>query len=253
MGNLCFNLQNRVAVVTGGTRGIGLEVAKALLGEGAKVSICARKQEGLDQARSVLNASDNLLTVQGHIGKEEDVDKIFDKTLQTFGEIDFLINNVGMNIMTSVVDASLSLWQKIIDTNLTGSFLCSKKAAKIMMSHKKGKIINISSIAGTRAAPVMGVYGIAKAGVDMMTKVLASELAPFNICVNAIAPSMVKTAFSEPFWSNKDLHSQIIKGIPLGRIAEPLDVSMCVLFLCSDASNFITGTTIKLDGGASAI
>ncbi|NVM26171.1 MAG: SDR family oxidoreductase, partial [Desulfobacterales bacterium] len=104
-----------------------------------------------------------------------------------------------------------------------------------------------------RAAPAMGIYGIAKAGIEMMTKVLALELAPFNIQVNAVAPSMVRTKFSQPFWSNKDLHDQIVKAIPLGRIAEPIEVAHPALFLCSEASDFITGQTIMVDGGASAI
>jgi 2-deoxy-D-gluconate 3-dehydrogenase len=122
-----------------------------------------------------------------------------------------------------------------------------------MKDQEKGKIVNISSIAGRRAAPAMGIYGIAKAGIEMMTKVLALELAPFNIQVNAVAPSMVRTKFSQPFWSNKDLYDQIVKAIPLGRIAEPTDVAHAALFLSSEASDFITGQTIMVDGGASAI
>lgn len=158
-----------------------------------------------------------------------------------------------MNIITSVVDADYLLWQKIIESNLNGTFLCSKKAGQLMRGQKKGKIVSISSIAARRSAPAMGIYGIAKAGIEMMTKVLAQELAPFDIQVNAVAPGMVRTKFSEPFWSNNDIYNQVVKTIPLGRIAEPSDVAHPVLFLCSDASAFITGQTIMVDGGASAI
>ncbi|MFH1975833.1 MAG: SDR family oxidoreductase [Pseudomonadota bacterium] len=253
MGGVSYNLENRVFVITGGSRGIGLEIARLLLDQKAKVIICGRKQEGLEAAKTKLSGGSNLLTVQAHIAKESDVENLFNKSIEYFGKIDGLINNVGMNIITSVVDADYSLWQKIIESNLNGTFLCSKKAGQIMRGQKKGKIVSISSIAARRSAPAMGIYGIAKAGIEMMTKVLAQELAPFDIQVNAVAPGMVKTKFSEPFWSNKEIYDQIVRTIPLGRLAEPADVAYPVIFLCSDASNFITGQTIMVDGGASAI
>jgi len=253
MSKIWYDLEGKTVVVTGGSRGIGLELARLLLEQKARVVICGRKQEGLDTATSELNAGENLLAVQAHIAKEEDVENLLNKTIENFGRLDVLINNVGMNIVTALVDADFSLWQKIIDSNLSGTFLCSRKAGKIMRDQKKGKIVSISSIAGRRAAPAMGIYGVAKAGIEMMTKVLALELAPFNIQVNAVAPSMVRTKFSQPFWSNKDLYDQIVKAIPLGRIAEPIDVAHAALFLCSEASDFITGQTIMVDGGASAI
>ncbi|MEE9418999.1 MAG: SDR family oxidoreductase [Desulfatiglandaceae bacterium] len=253
MGKIWYDLEGKTVVVTGGSRGIGLELARLLLEQKARVVICGRKQEGLDTVTSELNAGEALLAVQAHIAKEEDVEGLFNKTIENFGRLDVLINNVGMNIVTALVDADFSLWQKIIDSNLSGTFLCSRKAGKIMRDQKKGKIVSISSIAGRRAAPAMGIYGVAKAGIEMMTKVLALELAPFNIQVNAVAPSMVRTKFSQPFWSNKDLYDQIVKAIPLGRIAEPIEVAHAALFLCSEASDFITGQTIMVDGGASAI
>jgi len=253
MSKIWYDLEGKTVVVTGGSRGIGLELARLLLEQKARVVVCGRKQEGLDAAISELNAGENLLAVQTHIAKEEDVENLFNKTIENFGRLDVLINNVGMNIVTALVDADFSLWQKIIDSNLSGTFLCSRKAGKIMRDQKKGKIVSISSIAGRRAAPAMGIYGVAKAGIEMMTKVLALELAPFNIQVNAVAPSMVRTKFSQPFWSNKDLYDQIVKAIPLGRIAEPIEVAHAALFLCSEASDFITGQTIMVDGGASAI
>lgn len=253
MGNLSYNLEDKVVVVTGGTRGMGFEVARLLLEQKAKVALCGRKQEGLDTATAELNAGDNLLAIQAHIAKEEDVEKLFEKTVEKYGRLDALINNVGMNIATGLVDTDVSLWQKIIDSNLTGTFLCSKKAGQIMREQKSGKIVSISSIAARRAAPALGIYGISKSGIEMMTKVLAQELAPFNIQVNAVAPCVVRTKFSKPFWSNKEMHDQIVKTIPLGRIAEPADVAHPILFLCSEASNFITGQTIMVDGGSSAI
>jgi len=253
MANLAFNLADKVFVVTGGSRGIGYEIAGRLLDQKAKVVICGRKQEGLDSAGKALNAGDRLLTVQAHIAKSDEVDRLFDTTIETFGSMDGLINNVGMNIATGVVDADPGLWTKIIDSNLNGTFLCSRKAGQILRDRKKGKIVSISSIAARRSAPFMGIYGVAKAGIEMMTRVMAQELAPFNIQVNAVAPGMVRTKFSEPFWSNSEIYEQIVKSVPAGRIAEPADVALPVLFFCSQASDFVTGQTLMVDGGASAI
>jgi 2-deoxy-D-gluconate 3-dehydrogenase len=254
MSNLSYQLDDKVFLITGGSRGIGLEIARQLLAQNAKVVICGRKQPGLDAAKEALQAKDGrLLTVPAHIGKDEDVDVLFEQTLASFGRLDGLINNVGMNIVTSVMDADPSLWQKIIDSNLTGTFRCSRKAGKIMQEKKQGKIVSITSIAARRSAPAMGIYGIAKAGIEMMTKVLAMELAPFNIQVNAVAPCMVKTDFSKFFWSNDDIRKEIVKGIPLGRIPEPIDIAWPTLFLCSPGADFITGQTLTVDGGATAI
>ncbi len=248
-----YKLEDKIFVVTGGSRGIGFEIARLLLDQKARVVICGRKQEGLDSAAEKLGAGDNLLAVQAHVAKYEEIEALFDQTLDRFGKLDGLVNNVGMNIMTAVVDADPGLWNKIIDSNLNGNFLCSRKAGQIMRGQHNGKIVNISSIAARRSAPAMGIYGIAKAGIEMLTKVLAQELGPFNIQVNAVAPGMVRTAFSEPFWSNKDLHEAIVKTIPLGRIAEPIDIAHPALFLCSAGADFITGQTLLVDGGASAI
>ncbi len=254
MNNITYGLEGKVVVVTGGSRGIGLELSRKLLEEKARVVICGRKKENLDAAASSLGGGGDLLTVAAHIAKEEDVNRLFDEVMNKFSRVDILINNVGMNLMTpSTADTEVAQWQKIIETNLTGTFICSRKAAAIMKQEKKGKIVSLSSVAGCKASPGMGIYGIAKAGVEMMTKVLAAELAPFNIQVNAVAPAMVRTDFSKPFWSNKDIHDHVVKGIPMGRIAEPLEVVHPVLFLASEASSFITGQTIMVDGGSTAV
>ena len=253
MAKLSFDLEDKVFVVTGGSRGIGLEIARLLLEQAARVVICGRKEEGLEAASHELDGGSRLLAVPTHIGKSDAVDRLFEMTVEKFGALDGLVNNVGMNIATGVVDADPGLWQKIIDTNLNGTYLCSRKAGQMMREQKKGKIVSISSIAARRAAPFMGIYGVAKAGIEMMTRVMAQELAPFNIQVNAVAPGMVKTKFSQPFWSNAEIHEQVVKAIPLGRIAEPADVAWPVLFLCSQASDFITGQTLMVDGGASAV
>ena len=255
MSAIRYALEDKVFVVTGGSRGIGFEIVKNLVDQGALVAFCGRKKENIEQAAQSLGTDPaRILPHQAHIAKEDEVDGFFNAAMKAFGRVDALINNVGMNLVTgSVADTDFATWDKIISTNLHGTFLCSRKAAKIMKDQKKGKIVSISSIAARRASPAMGIYGIAKAGIEMLTRVLAAELAPFNIQVNAVAPSMVRTDFSKPFWSNKDIYDMVVKRIPMGRIAEPADVVHSVLFLSSEASDFITGQTLLVDGGASVI
>ncbi|RJX34721.1 MAG: SDR family oxidoreductase [Desulfarculus sp.] len=250
MGKTSYGLEGKVALVTGGSRGIGLATAKRLREEGAQVAICGRRPEGLQAAAAELGGE--VLTVAAHIAKEDQVQALFQAVRERFGRLDVLINNVGMNLITpSLADTDPGLWQKIIDSNLNGNFLCSRLAAQIMKGQGGGKIVSISSVAGRRAAPFMGVYGIAKAGIEMMTKVLAVELASCNIQVNAVAPAMVKTDFSKPFWSDENVHKKIVASIPAGRLAEPLDVVHPVLFLASAGADYITGQTLVVDGGAS--
>ncbi len=252
MSDISFGLEDKVVLVTGGSRGIGLDTARRLVEEGAKVVICARKQEGLDAAVEQLGG--DVLAVAAHVGKPDQVEALFQAVMDKHDRLDVLINNVGMNIMTgAIADTDPGLWSKIIDTNLTGTFLCSRRAAQEMRGQKSGKIVTVSSIAGRRAAPAMGVYGIAKAALEMLTKVLAVELAGDNVQVNAVAPAMVKTDFSKPFWSNPALHDEIVKKIPLGRLAETTDVVHPILFLASAASDYITGQTLVVDGGATVV
>lgn len=253
MKDLSYGLDGKVALVTGGSRGIGLALAAALLAQGVRVAICGRKQAGLDAAAAELEAGDRLLAIPAHIAREADVVLLFDRVIEQYGRLDILVNNVGMNLATGVVDAEPALFNKIVESNLTGTWLCSRRAARIMRAQKAGKIVSITSLAALRSAPFMGIYGIAKAAVEMMTRTLAQELAPFNIQVNAVAPCMVRTVFSQPFWSNDDLLKEIVNGIPMGRIAETADVVHPVLFLCSDGAGFITGQTLRVDGGASAV
>jgi len=289
-----FDLEGKVAVVTGGSRGIGLEIARQLLEQKARVVIAARKPEGLEAARLKLQAAvpaapaDDLLTVPAHVADEAQVEKLFAAVAERFGRLDILVNNVGMNLATpSVVEADPAVWRKIIDTNLNGTYLCSRRAAALMKAQggaeqtggkpvggeqvggkpagdkptgdragggrpAGGKIVNISSIAARQAAPAMGIYGVAKAAVEMLTKVLAVELAPAGIQVNAVAPCMVKTDFSAPFWTNEELHARLVATIPAGRLAEPADIAPVVLFLASSAADFITGQVLAVDGGSTA-
>jgi NAD(P)-dependent dehydrogenase (short-subunit alcohol dehydrogenase family) len=249
-----FGLRDKVALITGGSRGIGKEIACQMAREGVHVVACARKLENLEKVQQEMRQEGlDLLIHQAHVAKADQVISVIDYIKSSFGHLDILVNNVGMNIFTpSVLEADEDLFNKIMDTNIKGSFMLCKYAVPLMKTRKAGKIINLSTVAARRAAPGMGIYGIAKAAVDMLTKVLAVELAPHNIQVNAVAPCMVRTDFSKPFWSNDSALVEINRSIPLGRIAEPSEVAGVVLFLASSASDFMTGEVVTVDGGLMA-
>ena len=254
MGEMSLDLSGKVALVTGGSRGLGKAIAIAMARKGADVVICGRKQENLDGAvEDFSQAGLDVMTQVANVGKSDQVTGLFQAIEKRFGKLDILVNNVGMNILTpAVAEADEGLWDKTMETNLKGTYLASSLAVSLMKKTGGGKIINISSIAARRAAMGMGIYCVAKAGVEMLTRVLAVELAKDHINVNAVAPSVVKTRFSQPFWSNEDLLNEIVKTIPMGRIAETDDVVGTVLFLASSLSDFITGEVITVDGGAMA-
>ncbi len=254
MGKMNLDLSGKVALVTGGSRGLGKAIAIAMAKKGADVVICGRKQENLDGAvEDFSQAGMVVMTQVANVGKSDQVTGLFQAIEKRFGKLDILVNNVGMNILTpAVAEADEGLWDKTMETNLKSTYLTSSRAVSLMKKAGKGKIINVSSIAARRAARGMGIYCVAKAGVEMLTRVLAVELAKDHINVNAVAPSVVKTRFSQPFWSNEDLLNEIVKTIPMGRIAETDDVVGTVLFLASSLSDFITGEVITVDGGAMA-
>lgn len=254
MSEIGLDLSGKVALVTGGSRGLGMAIATAMAGKGADVAICGRKQENLDQAVEAFGQKGiKVMARVANVGKSSEIADLFQAVEQQFGKLDILVNNVGMNILTpSVSEVDEGLWDKIIESNLKGTYLSSSRAVGLMKKAGGGKIINISSIAARKAAMGMGIYCVAKAGVEMLTKVLAVELSQYNINVNAVAPGMVKTKFSQPFWSNEDMLKELTKTIPMGRIAETDDVVGAVLFLASGLSDFVTGEIITVDGGAMA-
>jgi len=255
VGVSSFSLSGKVAIVTGGRRGIGKAIALALAEAGADIAVCDRVIED-GELEAVAEEAQRLgrrsLAVQADITQKADVDSLVQRVMSEFGAIDILVNNAAMNIRAPLLELREDGWDKVIDTDLKGYYLCSQAVGKIMVSQKRGNIINIASTAAMYTAPEMGAYCIAKAGVVMLTRILAVELAQYNIRVNAVAPSMVKTKFSQPLWDDPETLKEIEAGIPLGRLAEPSDIVGSVLFLASDASSFITGHTIIVDGGSSA-
>ena len=255
MGVSTLPLQGKVAIVTGSRRGIGKSIALALAEAGADIAVCDRVIEDGELkavAEEIQQLGRRSLAVQADITQKAEVARLAQRVMDEFGVIDILVNNAAMNVMAPLLELREDGWDRVIDTDLKGYYLCCQAVGKRMVDQKRGNIINIASTAAIKAAPQMGAYCIAKAGVVMLTRVLALELAKYNIRVNAIAPYMVKTKFSQPLWSDPETLKQLESEIPLGRLAEPGDIVGSALFLASDASSYITGHTIIVDGGLNA-
>lgn len=248
-----FSLEGKVAVVTGGSRGIGRSIALGFAEAGADVVVASRTAADLEKVTQEIEAlGRRALSVPTNVSIKAEVDSMVAKALEGFGTIDILVNNAAMNIMRPLIELREDGWDKVMNVCLKGYFLCSQAVANVMKERRTGNIINIASTGAAKAAIGLGAYGIAKAGVVMLTQILAVELARYNIRVNAVGPSLVRTKFSEPMWANPDGLKALEATIPLGRIAEPEDIMSVALFLASDASSYMTGQTLYVDGGTLA-
>ncbi|MBK5093380.1 MAG: glucose 1-dehydrogenase [Actinobacteria bacterium] len=247
-----FNLTDRVAIVTGGSRGIGEAIALALSEFGAKVVLSSRKIEGLNAVKEKIEAQGGRAhCIPAHMGDLGSLQAVVDETLEVYGTIDILVNNAATNpIFGPIMDAEEAAWDKIMDVNLKGIFFLTKAAGRMMLEKGKGSVINISTEAAVRPAPFLGVYSISKAGVDMVTKSFAQEWGPQGIRVNGIAPGLVQTSFSQALWANEEILQVALSRVPLGRIAQASEIAGLAVFLASDAANFITGQTVAVDGGS---
>jgi NAD(P)-dependent dehydrogenase (short-subunit alcohol dehydrogenase family) len=245
-----FSLKDKVALVTGASRGIGEAVAMGLARAGADLAIASRKLPDLEKVgEAIRKLGRKCLTVQAHLGKVEEINSLVKRVLEEFGRIDILVNNAGANpTMASAIEVDERAWDSIMNLNLKGLFFLSQAVARAMREKGGGKIINVSSIAGTRP-DILPLYSISKAGVNMATKVMASQWAPYNIRVNAIAPGLTKTRFSEALWNNPDILKMAMSKTPMGRPADPEEMVGAVIYLASDASSYVTGQVIAIDGG----
>jgi NAD(P)-dependent dehydrogenase (short-subunit alcohol dehydrogenase family) len=244
-------LQDKVALISGASRGIGQAIAEAYASAGARVVLASRKQAGLDEvAERIVAAGGKALAVATHTGDESAIKELLIETKAVYGGVDILVNNAATNPhFGPIITADEKQWAKILDTNLVSYFRMAKACVDSMHNRGGGVIINIASVAGMTPLPGMGVYCVSKAGVLMLTKVLAAELAPQNIRVNAIAPRFIKTRFSAAIWDNPQVEEAILKAIPQKRIADPQEITGAALYLASDASSYVTGETIVIDGG----
>ncbi len=246
-----LDLNNKTAIVSGGSKGIGKAIATKLAQAGANVVICSRKKENLDSA--VNEAESNGLTlipIECNTSDNESIQSVVDHTLEKFNGVDILVNNAAANpYYGPILNSEDSHWDKIFDVNVKGYFNFAKACSKTMIDNNSGKIINVASIAAKTPLEGLGVYNISKAAVVMLTKVLAKELGEYNINVNTLAPGLIKTDFSKALWENEDTHNKIVKSIPQGKMGSPDDISGMALYLASEASDFVTGSIFTVDGG----
>jgi NAD(P)-dependent dehydrogenase (short-subunit alcohol dehydrogenase family) len=246
-----FDLTGKVALITGASRGIGETIALAYAAAGAQVVLSSRKQESVEAvAARVRAAGGEALAIAAHTGDAEAVQNLVARAVETFGGVDILVNNAATNPhFGPILTAEESHWDKTLDVNVKGYFRVARACAASMIARGGGKIIQMASVAGKTPQPGMGIYSVTKAAVIMLTEVLALELAPYNIQVNAIAPGFIQTRFSQAIWSNPILNDAILQMIPQQRMANPEELTGIALYLASPASNFTTGATFVVDGG----
>lgn len=254
-----MRLSDKVAIITGSTRGIGEACARLFYREGAKVVVTGRDEpKGLSLVEELLSATapkeldqtDNRCTfVKADVSLKGDVLRLRDRTLEAFGRIDILVNNAGINVPSPLQDLSEEAWSRVMDVNVKGVFFCSLIIGRQMIGQKSGAIVNIASMAAHYAFPYGAAYGPAKSAVIMLTKQCAMEWAKYNVRANSISPGLIRTPMTENIYQDEGVTRERIGLIPLGRIGTPEDVALAALFLCSDDSSFITGQDILVDGG----
>jgi dehydrogenase/reductase SDR family member 4 len=246
-----FRLDGKRALVTGASRGIGRAIAIGLAEAGADVVLVSRKQESLQAVVPEIERSGRrALVVAAHVGKSDDIRRLVDTVNAAWGGIDILVNNAGTNpAMGPLTTIDESAWDKTFEVNLRGPYLLAKAIAPGMVERKWGRIINISSVGGINPSPVLSVYGITKAGLNAMTKVLAAELGRSGITVNAIAPGLIETRFSAALTGNEAILSHTLENTAVGRIGQPEEIVGMAFYLASDASAFVTGQILVIDGG----
>jgi NAD(P)-dependent dehydrogenase (short-subunit alcohol dehydrogenase family) len=245
-----FELTDRVAIVTGGSRGIGGAIGEALAEQGAQVVISSRKQADLDAEAERINKQhpDRVSAVAAHTGRPEDIQHLVDVTMERFGRIDILVNNAATNpYFGPLIDADLSAWDKTFEVNLRGVFILTQAVIRASMAEQGGAIVNVASIGGLRPGFGLGIYDLTKAGLIMLTRQLARELR--GVRVNAVAPGIIKTKFAEALWQNEEIARRVESSNPIGRVGTPEEVAGAVAFLASDAASYINGEVLVIDGG----
>jgi len=265
-----YRVDGKVAIVTGAGRGIGKAIALILAEAGADITVVARTKEQIEEtAGDIRKLGRKTLAIPADVSQEDQVKQVVEQTVSQFGKIDILVNNAGIAVSKPVVlvpganvvgfsgkvseqdeQTTLPEWRKIIDINLTGAFIFAQAVGPYMIKQQKGKVINTSSTAADEGLPRVSAYSASKAGLSTFTRCLASEWGPFNINVNAIAPGVIRTDMVANHLENPKSKEAILQRIPLGRVAEPRDVALLVLFLASEASDYLTGQIFTIDGGA---
>lgn len=246
-----FDLTGQVAFITGASRGIGEAIAWAFAEAGAYVYISSRDRNACETVVEALHkAGHEACALKCHVGEIEDIRAALAAITARHGGLDVLVNNAATNpYYGHILDTDLPAFQKVMDVNVRGYFYMTTMAAKLMRENSGGSVINIASIAGVSPQPDMGLYGVSKAAVIAMTKAFASECAEFGVRVNALLPGPTKTRFASALFDNPEITAKAMERVPLKRVADPQEMAGAALFLASNASSYVTGTCIAVDGG----
>ena len=249
-----FDLTNKVAIVTGSSRGIGLAIAAAMAEHGARVAISSRKQDACDEVAHAINAQhkdERAIAVAANISSKEDLQNLVDETRKAFGKIDVLVCNAASNpYYGPMAGISDDQFRKILDNNIIANHWLINMVAPEMIERKEGSIIIVSSIGGLKASPVIGAYNISKAADFQLARNLAAEFGPHQVRVNCIAPGLIRTDFARALWENPATLQTVTAMTPMKRIGEPDEIAGAAVFLASPASTFMTGQAIVIDGGS---
>ena len=253
MGAANLPLEGKVAIVTGGSRGIGKGIAVAFASHGADVAVCSRNQSVVEEvAAEIEQRGQRGLAIRADISQPSDVQRVVDTMLKAFGQVDILVNCAGILELAAILDTTEDQWNRTFDVILKGPFLCSQAVAKVMIPRQSGHIINVSSNGGFKVFDGMGAYCVAKAALNMLTRTMARQLGPDKIQVNGIAPGIVSTEMVADYLADPEARKRVISEIPLGFISEPEDIAPLAVYLASQGSRFMTGETIVIDGGVIA-
>lgn len=246
-----MKLKDKIAIITGGGTGIGLACARLFVKEGAKVVIFGRRKDRLDQAHAEIG--DAVLTIQGDITEDQDTNLLVVNAIVQLGRVDILVNNAGIFTGGPLHESDDALWDQTFDVNMRGVYQLTRKVLKFMIKQGSGSIINISSILGMVAVPQTAAYNASKAALIQFSKSIAVEYGAQGIRSNALCPGMIETEMTEELRQDTALMEEFLKRYPLGRFGQPEEVAQACLFLASDESSFITGATLPIDGGSTAL
>ena len=246
-----MRLTDQVAIVTGAASGNGRGIAERFAEEGCSVIVADVDEIGAEETAELVRAlGQQALVVKTDVSHAPDAQRLVDKAVQQFGKVDILINNAGVETLIPFLDLSEDEWDRVVDTNLKGAFLCAKAAARHMVDNKiEGKIVNIASVNSKIALKGQTHYTSSKGGLIMLTKSMALDLAPNGIRVNAIGPGVIETKMTTQSLADPERRAMLLGKVPLGRVGQPRDIANAALFLVSDEAGYITGTSLYVDGG----
>jgi len=249
-----FGLEGKVAVINGGSRGIGESIAMAYAAQGATVVVSSRKQESVDAVAEAIRAEGGkAVGIACHAGQLDQIEALFARVKEEFGRVDVLVNNAATNpYFGPMLNASESAYDKTFEINCKGYFFMAQHAAQIMVAQNSGSIINVSSIEGISPSPMMGIYSMTKAAVIMLTKAMAKELGAANVRVNCICPGLTETRFAKVLIDTPEIYEHYVARAPLGRHAQPEEIVGAAIYLASEASSYTTGVILPIDGGTAA-